>query len=246
MKNNIRLLIYTALMTAIVFITTSIIKIPIPFTGGYIHAGDVSIFIAGILLGPVHGAIAAGIGSAMADFLGGYAQWVIPTLIVKSIMGLLIGYFAKPTTQTKPYILGAVFIWIAGLLTFIYTLGQSSGDMIMTLLGSADINEATALTTTLKTQLLIVSIGIPVATLIFWRFKKKFDISMNQLLGMVIAGIWMVFGYFISEGILYGSFVAPIFSIPWNIVQFTVGGLLAFLVIKALDKANINTQTLFK
>ncbi|HAS73556.1 MAG TPA: hypothetical protein DCS67_05375 [Clostridiales bacterium UBA8960] len=74
MKNNVRLLIYTALMTALVFITTSIIKIPIPFTGGYIHAGDMCIFIAGILLGPVHGALAAGIGSAMADFLGGYAQ----------------------------------------------------------------------------------------------------------------------------------------------------------------------------
>ncbi|HAS73557.1 MAG TPA: hypothetical protein DCS67_05380 [Clostridiales bacterium UBA8960] len=171
---------------------------------------------------------------------------MIPTLIVKSIMGLLIGYFAKPTTQTKPYILGAMFVWIAGILTFIYTLGQSSAEMVMSLLGSSDLGEATALTQRLTSQLMVVSIGIPVAALFFWRFKKKFDVSMNQLLSMVIAGIWMVFGYFISEGIMYGSFVASIFSIPWNIVQFTVGGVLAFLVIKALDKAKINASTLLK
>lgn len=244
MKNNIRLLIYTALMTALVFITTSIIKIPIPFSGGYIHAGDMCIFIAGILLGPVNGAIAAGVGSAMADFLGGYAQWVIPTLIVKSIMGLLIGYFAKPTTKTKPYLLGTMFIWIAAIMAFVYTLSRSSAELVMSLMETADIAEATAITERVRTQLMVVSIGMPVAALIFWRFKKSFDVSMNQLLSMIIAGIWMVFGYFIAEGIMYGSFVASIFSIPWNIVQFTVGGVLAFLVIKALDKAKINASTL--
>lgn len=244
MKNNIRLLIYTALMTALVFITTSIIKIPIPFSGGYIHAGDMCIFIAGILLGPVNGAIAAGVGSAMADFLGGYAQWVIPTLIVKSIMGLLIGYFAKPATKTKPYLLGTMFIWIAAIMAFVYTLSRSSAELVMSLMETADIAEAIAITERVRTQLMIVSIGMPVTALILWRFKKSFDVSMNQLLSMIIAGIWMVFGYFIAEGIMYGSFVASIFSIPWNIVQFTVGGVLAFLVIRALDKAKINASTL--
>lgn len=53
MKNNLKALVYTALMTAFVFVTTSIIQIPIPFTGGYIHAGDMTIFVAGILLGPI-------------------------------------------------------------------------------------------------------------------------------------------------------------------------------------------------
>ena len=101
MKYNLRTLIYTALMTAFVFITTSIIKIPIPFTDGYIHAGDMCIFVAGILLGPWYGGAAAGLGSAMADFLGGYGQWVLPTLIIKTIMGMLIGYFAKSNTNIK-------------------------------------------------------------------------------------------------------------------------------------------------
>jgi len=101
MKSNIRTLTYTALMTAFVFITTSVIKIPIPFTNGYIHAGDTAIFLGGILLGPVHGAVAAGIGSAMADLLGGYAHWALPTLLIKGLMGFIVGYFSSEKRNQK-------------------------------------------------------------------------------------------------------------------------------------------------
>lgn len=247
MKSNLKLLIYTALMTAFVFITTSIIKIPIPFTDGYIHAGDMCIFVAGILLGPLYGGFAAGVGSAMADFLGGYPQWVIPTLIVKTIMGMLIGYFAKPSTNTKPYLITTILIWVSALLAFIYTIGNSSMAILKEHVEEIEtLESALEMATQLKTQLFIVSVGIPALMLLFWYFKNRYKISMNQLVAMIISGIWMVLGYYVASGIMYGSFIAPIFSIPWNIVQFAVGAILAFIVVAALDKANINADSLLK
>jgi uncharacterized membrane protein len=244
MKNNLRLLIYTALMTAFVFITTSLIKIPIPFTNGYIHAGDMSIFIAGILLGPLHAAFAAGVGSALADFLGGYAHWVIPTLIIKSLMGLLIGYLSKPSTKTKPYLVAAIAIWVTALAVFIFTITQIGIEQIGILMELPTTADAVTLVDSIKTQLLSVLIGFPVLSLLLWYFKRHFKLSMNQLISMIISGIWMVLGYFIAGGLMYGNFVTSIFSVPWNIVQFGVGGILAFLVVKALDKANINYDRL--
>jgi len=246
MKYNLRTLIYTALMTAFVFITTSIIKIPIPFTDGYIHAGDMCIFVAGILLGPWYGGAAAGIGSAMADFLGGYGQWVLPTLIIKTIMGMLIGYFAKPTTRVKPYLFVTMLIWVTSLLAFFYAVRQSSMATIVSQVEIESLEKALTIVATLKSQLLAVSIIIPVLMIVLLYFKNHFKVSLNYMVGMVISGIWMVLGYYVASGIMYGNFLVPIFSIPWNIVQFGVGAVLAFLVVASLDKANINSKTLLK
>ena len=35
----------------------------------------------------------------MADLLTGYTQWVLPTLLIKSVMGLVIGYLAWGTEK---------------------------------------------------------------------------------------------------------------------------------------------------
>lgn len=245
MKNNSKLLVYTALMAAFVFLTTYMIQIPIPFTNGYIHMGDMSIFIAGILLGPLYGGAAAGIGSAMADFLGGYGQWIIPTLIIKTIMGMLIGYFAKPSTNTKPYVAGTLVIWVSSLIGFVYAISQSSVDFLKTEVEEvAKATDALAFISQVKTQLLVVTIGLPILLVLLWMIKKKYHVTFNQLVGMVISGIWMVMGYYVASALIYGSWIAPIFSIPWNIVQFSIGAVLAFLVLASLSKTNVLQKTL--
>lgn len=86
-----RSLVRTAMFAALTFISTFIIKIPTPGTGGYIHPGDAFVILSGILLGPVYGAAAAGLGSALADILGGYAFYAPITLIIKGIIGLVSG-----------------------------------------------------------------------------------------------------------------------------------------------------------
>lgn len=245
MKNNLRLLTYTALMTAFVFITTSAIKIPVPFTNGYIHAGDTTIFLSGILLGPLYGAIAAGVGSALADLLGGYVHWVIPTLIIKASMGMLIGYFSSESRNQKNVLFGTLGVWLVALVGFIFTIKNTSIHAIISEVENAETIElALEMVNSLNFQLLAVAIGLPILTAVLYRLKKKYGVSFNQLVGMIVAGIWMVLGYYVSAGIIYGNFMVPIFSIPWNIVQFAIGAILAFIINSGLNKANINYKTI--
>lgn len=93
---NIRKLTYGGLMTALVFAATFIIRIPVPNTnGGYIHPGDSMIYITAILLGWKYGAFAGGVGSALSDLAAGASVYILPTLIIKSIMGALAGVIAS-------------------------------------------------------------------------------------------------------------------------------------------------------
>lgn len=245
MRSNIRVLTYTALMTAFVFITTSVIKIPIPFTNGYIHAGDTAIFLGGILLGPVHGAIAAGIGSAMADLLGGYAHWAIPTLLIKGLMGFIIGYFSSEKRNQKRVLIGTSVLWLSALLTFIYTAANTSGATIMkNVEGAFTLEMASEIVRSLNSQLLLVAIGFPLLSFLLFRLKDRYGITLSQLVGMIVAGIWMVLGYYVASGIMYGNFLAPIFSVPWNIVQFGIGGILAFVINEGLARSHVKQKLL--
>lgn len=245
MKSNIRTLTYTALMTAFVFITTSVIKIPIPFTNGYIHAGDTAIFLGGILLGPVHGAVAAGIGSAMADLLGGYAHWALPTLLIKGLMGFIVGYFSSEKRNQKHVLWGTSLLWIGSLFAFIYTAGNTTLETIMeNVEGASSIALAGEIVKNLNIQLLVVAMGLPLLSLILFKLKDRYGITFSQLVGMIVAGIVMVLGYYVASGIIYGNFLASIFSVPWNIVQFGIGGILAFVINAGLSRSPVKRKIL--
>lgn len=101
-------LVMTALMAALVFIATYLVKIPNPATGGYSHLGDCMIFLAVVMLGRKNGAIAAGLGGALSDLLAGAAVWIAPTLIIKYIMAFIMGTIIKGKPESrKLQLLGA-------------------------------------------------------------------------------------------------------------------------------------------
>lgn len=101
-----------ALFTAMVVLMTSIIKIPTPATQGYLNFGDVMVLLTAILLGKKYGAVAGGIGSALADLLGGYASFAVFTLIIKGIEGYIAGLLAyrmgKRPSTTRLVIAAAI------------------------------------------------------------------------------------------------------------------------------------------
>lgn len=92
-KNPAGQLTVHALTIALVCAATMIIQIPIPL--GYMHLGNCCILLVSLFFGPVSGALAGGIGSALADLLTGYPQWILPTLIIKGIMGFAAGALAR-------------------------------------------------------------------------------------------------------------------------------------------------------
>ncbi|MCI8342390.1 MAG: ECF transporter S component [Firmicutes bacterium] len=96
MKNiTTRDLCIKALLIALVCVATMVITVPVPATSGYIHLGDSIILISSIFFGWEYGLIAGGVGSAMADLLGGYAHWVPFTFVIKALMGFVIGKIAN-------------------------------------------------------------------------------------------------------------------------------------------------------
>ena len=81
---KIRKLVMSALLAALVFVATMVIRIPSP-TGGYVNLGDGFVLLSGWLLGPWYGAAAAGIGAMLTDLLAGYTYYVPATLIIKAL-----------------------------------------------------------------------------------------------------------------------------------------------------------------
>ena len=90
MNDKIRAITYGGILSAVILLATWVIKFPIPGGYGYINFGDGAIFAAAVVLGPF-AAICAAIGSVFADLLAGFPQYMIPTLIIKGLMGLIAG-----------------------------------------------------------------------------------------------------------------------------------------------------------
>ena len=93
-------LVFTALMTALVFAATYLPHIPIPL--GYAHLGDAVIFLLALLAPRRSALFAACIGSALADFLGGFALWIVPTLVIKFVMAEIIYRVARRGGRIAP------------------------------------------------------------------------------------------------------------------------------------------------
>ena len=122
-----RKMIFAALFASLTCVSTMIIKIPTP-TNGYIHPGDGFVLLSSLLLGPVWGTLAAGIGSALSDLIGGYFIYVPATFIIKSLTAL-VGYYVfhfllrliGTNTNAPQLILGGIageFIMVAGYFLF--------------------------------------------------------------------------------------------------------------------------------
>lgn len=75
----------TALFAAMSCVVTLVVMLPSP-TGGYINPGDAIVLLGAFLLGPKLGAVAGGLGSAIADVLSGYVMYAPATLVIKSAM----------------------------------------------------------------------------------------------------------------------------------------------------------------
>lgn len=80
--------VLSSLMAAIVCIATFIIKIPLP-GNGYVHIGDCFVLLSGWVVGPYYGALAAGMGSMLADIFAGFPIYVIPTFVIKALSALI-------------------------------------------------------------------------------------------------------------------------------------------------------------
>lgn len=118
-----------AAFATLAFVGTTVIRIPIPATGGYFNLGDTFVMIAALLHGPLIGGLVGFIGPALADAVG-YPQFILATAIVKGLEGAAMGAIgAKSAGRSLARPVVALIVGIAILVcgyfifeAFIYPL----------------------------------------------------------------------------------------------------------------------------
>ena len=161
-------IVLTALMMCLIMVSILFIRIPIPFTQGYVHLGDAMVFLSVLILGWKYGAVAAALGGMLGDLVGGFAMWAPWSFGIKGIMAVILG-----------------------LVIMLFSKNENIS-------------------------------------------KGKF--LVGEIIGMIIAGSFMVAAYYFAEGIMYGNWVTPLLGVPWNIGQFAAGMVIAVAIAAALCK----------
>ncbi len=103
-------LVYMGLFTALVYIFSRFFQIPIvtPLGQTRFHLGNVFCLLAGLLLGPINGGLAAGVGSALFDLFDPVYFTSAPvTFITKFAMAFVAGMIYKKRKELvdKPKII---------------------------------------------------------------------------------------------------------------------------------------------
>lgn len=154
---SIKRLVYGGLLAAVIAVLTFSVKLPVPVTHGYVHPGDGAIFLAAALMGP-YAAVPAAVGSALADLLGGYYIYMLPTAIIKGAMGLISGRMMRECRVTVRNVLVFVLcelIMTGGYFLFecvIYGAAAAAGALIPNLIqGAAGVLLGSAMCAAAKT-----------------------------------------------------------------------------------------------
>ncbi len=106
-------LVYSALFSALIFIGTQFIKIPLVI--GYLNIGDCFVLLSGYIIGGGYAMLGAGMGAGLADILSGYAIYAPVTVIIKGVMALIVHLTYKTFSKKSKKILLVGYV-ISGVL----------------------------------------------------------------------------------------------------------------------------------
>lgn len=119
-------IVFIAMMAAIVYVVT---LFRFPLLGTKVHFANAMCLLAGLLLGPVNGGIAAGLGSAIYDATGGGYDLIqcLITFVSKFLMAAVCAWIARPRQASgrgrivAACVIGALtYVALYMLKTFLY------------------------------------------------------------------------------------------------------------------------------
>lgn len=118
LDGKVQQIVKIGLMSALVFVG-SWLQIPLPLETR-LHLGNVMCILAGILLGPLHGGLAAGIGSAFFDLTNPiYVSSAPFTFVFKFLMAFVCGIIAYGKDANGDVIGRNIVGGAAGIVTYI-------------------------------------------------------------------------------------------------------------------------------
>lgn len=166
-KITIRQITLIGVMAAAVYVTSAFLQIPIPLAIGNtrLHMGNVMCLLSGMLLGPISGGFASGLGSMFFDLTNPIYIASAPfTFAFKFIMAWLCGMICKKNTTKPRLVLGASLGAFAYVLLYIgksyiedrFVLGLPVEAVILTVTQKAVVSSTNAIVSIL----VAVSFGI--------------------------------------------------------------------------------------
>ena len=170
-----------------------------------------------------------------------HVQKIVMTAMMMCLVMIATMFIRVPIPGTQGYVhLGDSMVFLSVLiLGWKYgAVASAFGGLLADVLGGA---AAWAPWTFCIKGIMAVILG-----LIAMKLSERSSISRGGFLfgeaaGMVLAGIFMVAGYYFAEGVMYGNWVAPVIGIPWNIGQFAVGMVIAVVLATALCRTPART-----
>ncbi len=113
-----------AILSAVTTVFTLAVRIPFAPTRGYFTLADVGVYFASFAFGPFIGFVVGGLGTGLADILGGYAHFAVWSFLIHGLQGLvvgLLGYRRGLLGMLAGWFAGA-FVMVAGYFTVEYFL----------------------------------------------------------------------------------------------------------------------------
>lgn len=87
---NARMIAITGVMLAVIYVLTRSVQIGIG-PGGYVHMGDVGIYVASFLFGPIVALVAGAFGTSLADLTSGFGNWAPGTFVIHGAQAFAAG-----------------------------------------------------------------------------------------------------------------------------------------------------------
>ncbi len=248
----------SAAFSAVVFVLTSIIAMPVASTQGFFNIGEIGVYLAALIGGPYVGAIAGAVGSSLADIALGYGLYAPGTFVIKGTEGFVAGLLFKlyrEESQNLRYlvlgimglafgILGAFTIFdgnaeMTGYLTIFSGLNLDSllkGDFI-SLEGSNPIVTYNSIAYPVPDWFIIILLLILLGLVIIAEFFL--EETGKMLTSCVVAGSIMILGYAAYQFFILGFGVAAITEIPVNVAQAAIGTSVTIPVITYLKRMGV-------
>jgi len=262
-RANARLIANAAVFTAFVAAATSFFSVFIPATTGYFNVGEVMVYTTALLMGPLVGAFAGGVGSAIADLALGYWYFSPGTLVIKGVEGFIVGYLSKRVFASTSVVrwrmttvgIGLVLALVIGYVGTAFLSGEQQVSAGLSNPSNATIGPWTigpwALGPQFSADIVVpqvfwVGLSVAVFALVVFFGTRVEPRLGSTILSVLIGGTELVVGYFLYETVVLrylapSSVIATIFpvaEIPFNIAQVLIGLLVAIPLTRSVMRAS--------
>ena len=230
-----RRIAYAAVFTALVFAAT-LVSVSVPATEGYFNLGESMVYAAAVLGGPWVGAVAGGLGSALADVYLGYGKYAPGTLVIKGVEGALAGWLysrlsrlvarAGPRAALAAAGVAAAGILAAGALVY---GGLYGGPTVLEVWGRSVEVRVPAWAW--------AAVALLVGAAVYAMARRLEPGLAAAPAAMLLAGMEMVAGYFAYEAVVLGYGITAAAEIPVNIAQSLIGAAVATTIASTAWRA---------